>query len=150
MIRQFRQDDMQPLLSLWLESTTLAHPFIGSDYWLESLPLVRDEYLPGSRSWVDEQNGKLTGFISIMMERFIGAIFVAPAFNRQGIGSALMARAKQRYAVLSLEVYRLNHPARAFYHQQGFRQTGSVFNEETGHRILLLQWRRDEGVVARP
>ncbi|XBS72019.1 N-acetyltransferase [Acerihabitans sp. KWT182] len=143
MIRPFHYGDMQPLLDLWLESTTWAHPFIHSDYWLESLPLVRDEYLPESVSWVAERDGRLAGFISIMMDQFIGAIFVSPSHHRQGIGSALMAQAKRRYPVLSLEVYRLNRSALAFYHRQGFREIGSAFNAETNHSILTLQWRSD-------
>ncbi len=141
MIRPLQSGDMPPLLDLWLESTIQAHPFIRSAYWLESLPLVRDEYLPQSISWVDERDGTLTGFISILMDRFIGAVFVSPAYYRRGIGSALMATAKQHYPVLSLEVYRLNRPARAFYYRQGFQEIGSSFNIETGHSILTLQWR---------
>ena len=143
MIRPFADGDMQALLALWLDSTIRAHPFIRTEYWLESLPLVRDEYLPQSRSWVDERDGVLTGFLSVMMEQFVGAVFVAPGYSRQGIGSALMARAKRHYPALSLEVYRLNRPARAFYYHQGFRETGSTYNAETGHRILILQWRAD-------
>ena len=143
MIRYFHSGDMRPLLDLWLESTTQAHPFIPSDYWQESLPLVRDEYLPQSISWVDERDGNLTGFISVLMEQFLGAIFVSPAYYRQGIGTALMEKAKQHFPVLSLEVYRLNRPARAFYYRQGFREIGSAFNTETGHSILTLQWRDD-------
>jgi putative acetyltransferase len=111
MIRPFQPGDIDPLLSLWLQSTISAHPFISPDYWRESLPLVRDEYLPQSRSWVAVQEGLLTGFISVMMDQFIGAVFVAPGYFRQGIGGLLMARAKQRYPVLSLEVYRLNRSA---------------------------------------
>ncbi|WP_213991261.1 N-acetyltransferase [Sodalis sp. dw_96] len=143
MIRGFETGDMQPLLDLWLESTTRAHPFISSGYWLASLPLVRDEYLPQSVIWVDERNGNLTGFISVLMDQFIGAVFVSPAYYRQGIGGALMKKAKRHYPVLLLEVYRLNHPARAFYYRQGFREIGSAFNVETGHSVLTLQWRKD-------
>lgn len=143
MIRPFQPGDIEPLLALWLQSTIRAHPFISPDYWHESLPLVRDEFLPQSRSWVAEHEGVLTGFISVMMDQFIGAVFVAPGYWRQGIGSSLMALVKRHYPVLSLEVYRLNRSARAFYYQQGFRECGSMFNAETGHNILTLYWRAD-------
>ncbi|MEA9389966.1 N-acetyltransferase [Acerihabitans sp. TG2] len=142
MIRPFQSDDIPELLALWLESTTLAHPFIRADYWLESLPLVRDEYLPQSLSWVDERDGEMTGFISILMGQFIGAVFVAPRYYHQGIGQGLLAQAKQRFTVLALEVYQLNHRARHFYWHQDFRQIGKNFNAETGHTLLTLQWRR--------
>lgn len=141
MIRPSLPGDMPVLLALWLDSTTRAHPFIRAAYWRESLPLVRDEYLPGAQSWVDERDGVITGFISVMMEQFVGAIFVAPSYHRQGIGQALMARVKQRYPVLTLEVYQLNRTACDFYYRQDFREIGKTFNAETGHVLLTLQWR---------
>ena len=33
MIRKWQSDNADPLLSLWLESTTEAHPFISASYW---------------------------------------------------------------------------------------------------------------------
>ncbi len=42
MIRVWNSEDLTPLLALWLESTTLAHPFIKASYWQESEALVRD------------------------------------------------------------------------------------------------------------
>ncbi|WP_413736322.1 N-acetyltransferase [Sodalis sp. RH21] len=141
MIRLFQPADMPGLLALWLESTMRAHPFIRADYWLESLPLVRDEYLPQSVSWLEERDGILAGFISVLMGQFVGAIFVAPRYHRQGIGQALMAVAKRRYPVLTLEVYQLNRPACEFYYRQDFRQIGKNFNADTGHALLTLQWR---------
>ncbi|WP_410012967.1 N-acetyltransferase [Sodalis sp. C49] len=141
MIRPFVPGDMPALLALWLDSTTRAHPFIRAGYWLESLPLVRDDYLPQARSWVAERDGVITGFISVMMEQFVGAVFVAPRYHRQGIGQALMTRVKQRYPVLTLEVYQLNRAACHFYYRQDFREIGKAFNAETGHMLLTLQWR---------
>ena len=89
MIRAARSDDLPALLELWLVSTTQAHPFIDESYWLESLGLVREVYLPGAQTWVWEENG-LKGFISVMDARFIGALFVAPDALSQGIGKALL------------------------------------------------------------
>ncbi|HEY0209703.1 N-acetyltransferase [Acerihabitans sp.] len=141
MIRPLLPADMPALLALWLDSTTRAHPFIRAGYWRESLPLVRDEYLPQARSWVDERDGVITGFISVLMDQFVGAVFVAPRYHRQGIGRGLMAQAKRCYPVLSLEVYRLNRAACHFYYRQDFREIGQAFNAETGHVLLTLQWR---------
>lgn len=141
MIRSYVPGDMQALLALWLDSTTRAHPFIRAEYWQESLPIVRDDYLPDALSWIDERDGEMTGFISVLMGQFIGAVFVAPRFHRQGIGQNLMAQVKQRFSVLTLEVYQLNHTACKFYYRQGFRQIARSFNPETCHMLLTLQWR---------
>lgn len=84
MIRKWQSEDTAPLLSLWLESTTEAHPFIDASYWQANEAVVRDEYLPAAETWVWEENGTLCGFISVMQFQFVGALFVAPAFIGKG------------------------------------------------------------------
>jgi len=86
MIRKWQSEDTAPLLSLWLESTTEAHPFIDANYWQANEAVVRDEYLPAAETWVWEENSTLCGFISVMQFQFVGALFVAPAFIGKGIG----------------------------------------------------------------
>ena len=54
MIRKWQSEDTAPLLSLWLESTTEAHPFIDASYWKENESLVREVYLPSADTWVWE------------------------------------------------------------------------------------------------
>lgn len=125
-IRPMRQQDLPAVLTLWLESTTRAHPFIPPSYWQESLPSVRDEYLPAARTWVAEQESALAGFISVLRDKVVGA---------------LMALAQQAYPALTLEVYRLNRHACRFYHRRGFIPIAQRLNAETGHLILTLHWR---------
>ncbi|WNN48677.1 N-acetyltransferase [Siccibacter colletis] len=143
MIRAARSDDLPALLELWLVSTTQAHPFIDESYWLESLGLVREVYLPGAQTWVWEENG-LKGFISVMDARFIGALFVAPDALSQGIGKALIRHAMARFPDLSLEVYQKNTRAVHFYHRQGFRIEESAWQEETHHPTWIMRWQADQ------
>lgn len=70
MIRESRTDDMASILTLWMESTIYAHPFIEARYWRESEPIVRDVYLPAAQTWVWEEAGLLKGFASVMEARF--------------------------------------------------------------------------------
>lgn len=79
MIRKWQSENTASLLSLWLESTTEAHPFIEASYWKENEAMVRDVYLPSAETWVWEQDGEPYGFISVMQSQFVGALFVAPA-----------------------------------------------------------------------
>ncbi|WP_039057888.1 N-acetyltransferase [Enterobacter sp. Bisph1] len=148
MIRGWRNKNVSPLLSLWMESTRFAHPFIDVRYWQESEALVRDDYLPMAKTWVWEAHGELQGFISVMDEQFIGALFVRPAAIGQGIGKALMEHVKQRYSRLSLEVYQKNLRAVNFYHAQGFRIEGSAWQEETLHPTWIMNWRADQTPLA--
>lgn len=140
MIRKWLSDDTAPLLSLWLESTTAAHPFIDERYWQESEAIVRDVYLPSATTWVWEENGDIRGFISVLESQFIGALFVATDSAGQGIGSALLGHVKQRYPYLSLEVYQKNTRAVNFYHAQGFRIEDSAWQDETQHPTWIMSW----------
>lgn len=144
MIRECRADDLPGLLDLWLDSTTAAHPFIDPLYWQQSLPLVRDSYLPDAHTWVYLEDRQLLGFISVMSVSFIGALFVAQHAAGRGIGSALLENVKQRYAALSLEVYQKNTLAVNFYHRHGFRIEDSAWQEETQHPTWIMHWQADQ------
>ena len=89
MIRESKAEDISAILTLWMESTIHAHPFIEERYWHESESVVRDVYLPAAQTWVWEEEGELKGFVSVIDDRFLGALFVAPAAIRSGIGKAL-------------------------------------------------------------
>lgn len=140
MIREYRPQDLEPLMALWLESTTLAHPFIDADYWRESAPLVRNVYIPLSQTWVYEKPDRLVGFISVLEKRFIGAIFVRQRDYGQQIGAALMNHVQRQFPLLSLEVYQRNARACAFYRKQGFVVVDKNFNQETCATTLIMQW----------
>ena len=62
MIRKWQSENTDPLLSLWLASTTEAHPFIDANYWKENEAMVREVYLPSAETWVWEQDGKPLGY----------------------------------------------------------------------------------------
>lgn len=144
MIRESRSSDLAPLLALWLESTIYAHPFIAERYWHESEAIVRDVYLPAAKTWVWEEKGKLKGFVSVLEERFLGALFVAPDVLRSGIGKALVQYVQQRFSFLSLEVYQKNQNAVNFYHALGFRIEDSAWQEETQHPTWIMGWQADQ------
>lgn len=139
MIREADACDMPALLALWLESTTAAHPFIPAAYWQESLPCVRDVYLPNARSWVSDQGG-IQGFISVLEQQFVGALFVSPHALRLGTGRALMQTVQQHYPALSLEVYQHNARAVAFYRAMGFTVTESAWQPDTRHATWIMHW----------
>ncbi|MRS16439.1 N-acetyltransferase [Enterobacteriaceae bacterium RIT691] len=144
MIRKGDKRDIPPLLTLWLESTIFAHPFIEERYWYESEPLVRDVYLPPAQTWVWDEEGVLQGFVSVMDDRFVGALFVAPGKIGQGIGRALLTHVCERYPDLSLEVYQKNTRAVNFYHAQGFRIEDSAWQDETRQPTWIMRWLGDQ------
>ncbi|NDJ55846.1 N-acetyltransferase [Enterobacteriaceae bacterium 4M9] len=139
MIREAHARDMPALLTLWLESTTAAHPFIPATYWQESLPCVRDVYLPNARSWLSDTGG-IQGFISVLEQQFVGALFVTPHALGQGTGRALMQTVQQCYPALSLEVYQQNERAVAFYRAMGFSVVESAWQPDTQHATWIMHW----------
>ncbi|MEG6306208.1 N-acetyltransferase [Enterobacter ludwigii] len=144
MIRKWESDNAGPLLSLWLESTTEAHPFISASYWKENEGMVRDVYLPAAETWVWEEDGMLRGFISVMQSQFVGALFVSTDFIGRGIGRALLNHVQQRFPYLSLEVYQKNVRAVNFYHAQGFRIEDSAWQDDTQHPTWIMSWQVDQ------
>jgi putative acetyltransferase len=75
-IRPCGPEDIERLMALWLPSTIAAHPFVAEKYWHESAALVRENYLPRAQSWACWHNDEIVGFISVLDEQFIGALFV--------------------------------------------------------------------------
>ena len=148
MIRKWTAKSLDPVLTLWLESTTFAQPFIDEQYWHDSLALVRDVYLPAAQTWVWEENDTLLGFVSVMDNQFVGALFVAPQALHRGIGSALLNEVKQRYPMLSLEVDQKNGRAVSFYHALGFRIEDGAWQEETKHPTWIMRWQADQTPLA--
>ncbi|CNJ89433.1 acetyltransferase [Yersinia frederiksenii] len=152
MIRPAQPEDLEALMPLWLASTIAAHPFITEQYWRESAPLVRNTYLPAARTWVYLQQNEppattpadnaIVGFISILEEQLVGALFVEPAFHGKEVGKLLMNHAQQHYKALTLEVYQRNLRAYHFYRKQGFVVVERSYNAETKNFILTMQWLR--------
>ena len=86
---------------------------------------LREVVLPGMEVWVAEVDGVVAGFTTLGTRGgvdFMEHLYVAPAHQRRGIGTALMVRAKERRpAGFRLWVFQRNAGARDFYEHHGFR-----------------------------
>ncbi|KAA0261807.1 N-acetyltransferase [Hafnia alvei] len=145
MIRPAVKQDMPAIMALWLVSTTEAHPFISAQYWRESEAVVRDTYLPNALTWVAEDKGEIIGFISVLEQQFIGALFVEKSYHGKGIGQLLMMHVKMIFPQLMLEVYLENHRALRFYQREGFQTQDTQFNEDTQHKTAIMLWEKTPG-----
>ncbi|MGA5657319.1 N-acetyltransferase [Rahnella contaminans] len=141
MIRAAQPGDTKAILTLWLRSSLLSHSFIADDYWIESLPMVREEFLPKARVWVAcDTNDEVCGFIGVLNQQFIGALFVEESHYGDGTAQQLMAAAKEEYPVLLLEVYQQNHRAMAFYRKENFEITAETRHPGTDMPTWILRW----------
>uniref|UniRef100_UPI003BA9FA08 GNAT family N-acetyltransferase n=1 Tax=Stappia sp. TaxID=1870903 RepID=UPI003BA9FA08 len=123
--------DIEPLSDIWLEASRRAHPFIGEQRLLAQRGLVKEKYLPEAETWVACRCGAPVGFISLLGS-FIGAVFVAPDLQGQGIGRMLIAHALELKGELSLEAYTANAQAMAFYARLGFREVSRRPTDDEG------------------
>ena len=131
MIRQLQNKDIDKIMGIWLESTIYAHKFISKEYWNENYNIVKDVYIPMSKTFIYEDNDDIRGFISVINNNFIGALFVEKNYQSQGIGKSLIDYAKNLYDNLSLAVYKENEKALEFYKKMGFKIISENINEDT-------------------
>ena len=132
MIRAFKEEDTETVIRIWLAASVRSHSFIDKAYWEEKAESMRTLYLPLSEIVVDED--RATGEVVA----FLAALFVAPAHQKRGVGSRLLALAKKMRGTLDLSVYAENERAVAFYQKNGFRITGERIEEVTGRTELLM------------
>lgn len=141
MIRLAQPADHEAILLLWLRSSLISHSFIAESYWIESLQMVREDFLPKARTWVEcDEKGHIGGFISVLNQQFIGALFVEESRYGDGTAQRLMTAAKKEYPVLLLEVYQQNHRAMAFYRKENFEITAETRHPGTDMPTWILRW----------
>ena len=142
MIRRVRPEDAEAVALIFRESRAEAMPW---------LPVVHtaDEDLAHFRgalageAYAFEENGGLVGY-ALLREDELHDLYVAPAGQGRGVGSALFARAQAaRPSGFQLWVFRDNTRARRFYEARGcraVRETDGAGNEEHMPDVLY-EWR---------
>lgn len=86
------------------------------------------------RGWVTvaRKDGAVVGFMARDGEDVV-ALYIDRSARGQGVGGALIARAKRKARRLELWTFQFNHAARAFYESHGFvevARTGGARNDE--------------------
>jgi putative acetyltransferase len=121
-IRDAAPDDIPELARVALASYQAAFAAIASAEYLA----MRTEATFAERfasSWsrmrLAERDGAALGF-SLVTDAHLDMLFVDPAAQGCGAGSALLADA-EACGARSLESFRANHPARRFYERHGWR-----------------------------
>ena len=142
MIRKMKEEDITKVMTIWTKGNFYAHPFIERDYWISNYNKVKEEYLKQAETYIYEENEEVKGFISILNNTHIGALFVKKDCLRQGIGKRLLNYCKERKEKLSLQVYEKNVDATLFYLAMGFKNTKIQIDENTGEKEYTMEWRK--------
>ena len=140
MIRNFKIDELDSVMKIWLESNIGSHDFISEDYWKGNYEPVKN-LLPDATIFVYDNDDSIEGFIGLM-GNFIAGIFVSLNNQSKGIGKALLDYVKESYSELSLHVYKKNPRAVNFYKREGFKVLKEQFEENTGEIELIMNWTR--------
>lgn len=136
MIREYQPADLDSIMTIWLQGNEQAHDFIPAEFFRANYELVKS-IMPASEIYVQDLDG-VKGFIGLM-DNYIAGLFVATQYRHQGIGQALLQKAKQQYNELFINVYKQNESAITFYLSQGFVVISEGINEETNQPELLMQ-----------
>ncbi|AKB83099.1 Acetyltransferase [Methanosarcina barkeri 3] len=100
---------------------------------------MKEKYLPLAENFIFEEEGQISGFISLVGEH-VCALFIAPEMQGRGIGRALLEHAKTLKGKLSLKVYKKNKHAFYFYEKCEFVAAGEEIDEYTGCVQILMEW----------
>ena len=139
MIRNMESKDIDGVMKIWLRSTIKAHDFISKEYWESNYNVVRNIYIPIAETVVYEDEEDIKGFISIINDEFIGALFVDIDYQGSGIGKKLIDYVMDKYKKLNLAVYEENKKSVEFYINRGFKIIKEQVNEDLGHNEYIME-----------
>lgn len=106
----------------------------------EDRAFVHDVLFEDCAVFAAEQAGALTGFAAVK-PGWIEQFYLRPAYQRCGIGSALLRRLKQDQDGLQLWTFQENTGARAFYARHGFEEvefTDGAATEEKASDVRMV------------
>jgi putative acetyltransferase len=126
-IRPYRSADLEPLVALWHASKRQAFPYVEVQqrYTLENdRDYFRNTVVPGADVWVAHRGDVLLGFMALE-EDLIDQLFVAVGAQGQGVGTALVEKAKALWpGGLQAYTFQKNEAARSFFAKQSFVEVG--------------------------
>lgn len=139
MIREMKPQDLEDVLTIWLETNTEAHDFIHACYWQNQLAAVREAMAQAEVYVLEEE--KIIGFIGLAQD-YVAGIFIKPGQQSNGSGKKLLDYVKSLKPELSLQVYEKNQRAVSFYKREGFVLQGEDIDAQTGEKEFLMRWFR--------
>jgi len=127
-------------MNAWETASALAHPFVSEAFLSSERRNIPELYLPNADTWVAVVDEQVVGFIALIGHE-VGGLFLDPEFHGQGIGCALMDKAKLLHGALELKVFKQNLIGRDFYEAYGFTQAEELTCEQSGEVQLLLKFK---------
>lgn len=138
MIRELREEDVNKVAEIWLDTNIKSHDFIPAQYWKSNFESVKEALLQ-AEVYVYEHDGAIQGFIGLS-DAYVEGLFVSDEMQSQGIGKLLLDFAKEKRMKLHLNVYQKNIRAINFYQREDFEIRGEGLDEATGEKDYEMIW----------
>jgi putative acetyltransferase len=141
-VRRGRPADVPRAYEIWRSAVDATHGFLTAEDRAEIDQLVADQFLPSVELWlVTDKDDCLVGFL-VMDGSKIDALFVDPAFHRQGYGSRLLDHALTLAPDATVDASEQASNALPFYLSKGFRIVGRSPTDEQGRPYPLVHLAR--------
>lgn len=140
MIREKNNEDIKKIMDIWINSNLDAHNFISKDYFYNNFDIVK-EAIKNTTIYVYEENNSIIGFVGIS-DGFIEGIFVDKKYRSNGIGKKLIDYCKEKYNMLTLNVYCKNKRAVSFYIKEGFSVYEKKEEKDNNEFEYVMKWKR--------
>ena len=142
-LRPYAAADEDAAIALWRDTWQQAYPSIDfaarETWWRERWV---KELVPNASIVVAEQDGVLTGFVTIDAQGYLDQLVVAPAHWGTSLATALVDEAKRLSPDgVTLLVNTDNARAIRFYRRNGFVDAGGDVNPTSGKPVLRMEWK---------
>lgn len=145
LIRPARSDDHDEVARVWMDSFVSTGLGDGTTYLLSQLRArIPREIENGWTLYVADDDGRIAAMLALHLpKRYLDQLFVAPEYQRNGLGRRLLALAREKLPdEIWLRCIRENETAWRWYEREGFRFEKEAPEPAIGFMMKYYRWKK--------